>query len=1036
MCHRKGWLKGRRQFNIRVGLLFMHSFQRRLAAALFSATAIVAFATPAVAQQAGLQISVVRNDDGEPVANAEVKIENRAIGYSRTARTDDFGRLRLDVLQTSGVYTVSVLAGDGYESATANPISLRSNFTDSVVIRVGGNVAGEIIVTGSRAVTGINTVNAEVSASLQRDELIALPIEGRDVIRSLIRLPNVVPATGGFAEAPPVSINGANPIETNYLIDGLDNNENFLGGPKFPVPLGFTKTATVLANSYSVEFGRTANGIINFTTPSGTNEVSGEVYTLIRPGRPLDAKSAFPRRDLTGNLVGESFERYQGGFAVGGPIKKDKTFFYANLEYTKDRNLQLVDAPQLGVTSNVTGNNEFVLGSVRLDHNFSDTLTATLRGNVGRVMVDKPGGALGGGNSVFPSAGSIQRRNSTVIAGSINYTGGDWTYDINIQYSRFDWQFNRPKSGPGPQVVIRDQSGLTIGTVGHPGSTFNSLENTYQTIQRLQRTFGNHRITIGGDLISTGINLEGGGNPAGNFTVTLTPAQLAALRAQGKGLELNAQDVISLNPTVNNYAVEVRPQSFGTRQNLLAISVEDEWQISPKLTATAGLRWDYDSLTGKGGTGPDLNNIAPRVSFNYRPDSRSAIRFGAGLFYGKLIYSVISDALQRNSTSPAFLGQLNQLKTLGLIPANTDLNEVTFDGNLVVNPACATTSACPPPSAVQALRNTTAINDLRILNPRGYDNPYSLQLSAGYQYKVTSTISASVDLVYKRSRNLVRLRDLNSPVSFIPNIANLTAANIATLRALPDNASRIALAQTLGLVRTQATADLTRPVARVPGGSRQITISETEGKSDYKAVNIQVNKTRGDDDYAFIFSYTLSKLNNNTDGINFRAANANNFAADYGPSTNDRRHVISAVGFLYPTEGLTLTAAALFQSGQPINFVPDARIFGTQDLNGDGMSFGENFLGNSDRFPGVARNAGRLPSDVTIDLGLRYTLPILNRGIEITADVFNVFNANVQSGFANNATQSNQIQFGGDAAFIQRNAGPPRQFQFGLSYKF
>jgi TonB-dependent Receptor Plug Domain len=100
-------------------------------------------------------------------------------------------------------------------------------------------------------VTGINTVNAQVSSSLPREALTALPIEGRDVIQSLIRLPNVVASTGFFPEAPVVSINGANGLETNYLIDGLDNNENFLGGPKFPVPLGFTKEVTVLANSYS-----------------------------------------------------------------------------------------------------------------------------------------------------------------------------------------------------------------------------------------------------------------------------------------------------------------------------------------------------------------------------------------------------------------------------------------------------------------------------------------------------------------------------------------------------------------------------------------------------------------------------------------------------------------------------------------------------------------------------------------------------------------------------------------------------------------
>jgi opacity protein-like surface antigen len=397
---------------------------------------------------------------------------------------------------------------------------------------------------------------------------------------------------------------------------------------------------------------------------------------------------------------------------------------------------------------------------------------------------------------------------------------------------------------------------------------------------------------------------------------------------------------------------------------------------------------------------------------------------------------VISDALQRNTTSSAFLGQLAQLQQKGLIPAGAALAPLTFDGNLSVNPACATVSSCPSPTAVQNLRDTAQVNEARILNPNGYDNPYSLQLSAGYQYQLSDTVTIGLDLIYNRSYDLLRLRDLNAPAPFSPNLAALTEANIALLRAQPDNAARQALAETLGLVRSQAAADATRPVASVPGGARQITVSETAGHSTYRALNIQINKARGQDSYAFRLSYTLAKLTNDTDDINFRASDANNFGADFGPSANDRRHVISAVGYLYPLEGLTLSIAGLFQSGQPVNFVPDASVFGTQDLNGDGQSFGENFVGNSDRYPGVGRNAGRLPWSTTVDLGVRYAIPAFHGAVELSADIFNIFNANNESGFANAATTSNQVQFGGGAPFVHRNAGPPRQFQFGAAWKF
>ena len=171
----------------------------------FAVVATIAIAAPASAQQAGLQINVVQEDGGAPVAGAKVTIENKEIGFRRSETTDDFGRVRLEALTTSGTYIVSVAANDGYNSAAAAPVSLRSNFTGSVTIRVGGqadnDIGNDIVVTG-RAVTGINTVNAEISSSLPRDALVALPIEGRDVIQALIRLPNVVASTGFFPEAP------------------------------------------------------------------------------------------------------------------------------------------------------------------------------------------------------------------------------------------------------------------------------------------------------------------------------------------------------------------------------------------------------------------------------------------------------------------------------------------------------------------------------------------------------------------------------------------------------------------------------------------------------------------------------------------------------------------------------------------------------------------------------------------------------------------------------------------------------------------
>jgi len=238
-------------------------------------------------------------------------------------------------------------------------------------------------------------------------------------------------------------------------------------------------------------------------------------------------------------------------------------------------------------------------------------------------------------------------------------------------------------------------------------------------------------------------------------------------------------------------------------------------------------------------------------------------------------------------------------------------------------------------------------------------------------------------------------------------------------------------------VRTQPQADATRPVALVPGGARNIVVSETAGQSRYNAANLTLIGTRGKLPIGYRVSYTLSGLRNNTEDINFKAQDANDFDKEWGPSINDRRHVISGVLNYYPWERVTFCMAALIQSGQPVNRIPDATKYGTTDLNGDGRSFGVSYVGNSDRSPGESRNSDRLGWSRVFDLGASYKLPLSRHQLEFRADVFNVFNTVNLSGYSNNATQSNQIQIGPSGRGIdKKNAGPPRQFQFGLRYAF
>lgn len=982
--------------------------------------------------QSGLEITVVDRDTGDPISEIDVQVINNSIGFETSGTTSKQGKVRFTNLSTTGSYIVLIEENETWLTLSSSPVRLRSNTIRSVLMVTAKKKDVELDeVTIQAPVTRINTVNAEVASELSREELETLPVEARDINTALYRLPNVTPATGFFPEAPTVSINGANSLYTNYLIDGMDNNEQFLGGPKFPIPVGFVENVTVLTNNYSTEYGLSGNGVFNITTKSGTNEVSGEAFYVVRPGELFDAESDFARRDLSGNQLKDGFQRHQFGFGVGGPIIKDQTFYYINAEQIFDLKDNLLSSPELGVNETVPGQNRFTYLSGKLDHEWTPNFRSSLRLNTGLVNIERQGGGLDGGVT-FPSAGNSQDRNSFHSALQNNYRLGRWNGETNLQYSRFRWNYSNPENEDTPSATVLGPSGQTIAVIGNPGFEFDNIENTVQVQQKFVRYFDKHTVKIGGEWLSATHDLLGGGNEFGNYLVQLNQNQLDAVRNQSIGTSLDVDD-IPADAQVLNYSVELRPTRFGTTQNIFSFYVEDLYSVNARLNLTFGLRYDYDNLSKGGGDEGDYNNLAPRFNFNYKLDNKSSLRGGYGLFYDKIVYSVYSDALQQNSTAPDFRQQLQALIDQGVLPSDTDIDQVTFNGNVSAGLNDVSYLQGPTSEQVTADRNDIFSNSLRILNPDGYDNPYTHQFSLGYQREMSDDKLFYVDLVHTRSHNLFRLRDLNAPEAYPLDD--------------PDNVS----------VRTVAEADATRPVPiysdqngtfalvngdTLRGVGRNVVMTETKGESEYWAASVNLQKNRKDDDYSYRLTYTLSELRNNTEDINFRAQDANNFEDEWGPSINDRTHLISGFFTWYATEGLAINLASMIQSGQPINRIPDASVYGTTDLNGDGRAFGDAYVGNSDRSPGESRNSDRLPWATTFDLGVRYVIPIgaasSDQRIELSADIFNLFNAQNLSGYANNATQSNQIQVGpaSSGLLVRRNASPPRQFQFTLRYLF
>jgi hypothetical protein len=568
-----------------------------------------------------------------------------------------------------------------------------------------------------------------------------------------------------------------------------------------------------------------------------------------------------------------------------------------------------------------------------------------------------------------------------------------------------------------------------LAVLGHPGFVFDEIENSHILQQKLTFNLKNHKLKTGLQVKSSSFELFGGGNPNGSYTVQLNQNQVNQI--QGIGSSLSPED-IPTNVQVLNYGIELRPSSFQKRQNIYSLYLEDQWTISSRLNFNIGLRYDYDDLSIGGGTSGDLNNLAPRLSANYKLNENLSLRTGYGIYYDKILYAVYGDALQFNSNSADYKRQLQELKNLGILPEDSDLDKITNEGNLTGSDPNVAYLQGTSADLLQNQRGSIFQNELRVINPNGYDNPYSHQFMLGLQQKLNENTVFYIDVMHNRSYNLFRVRNLNAPSAY---------------PIYPDNVNNV-------IVRTAAQADLDRPIPiesnasgnyavidgdTLSGIARNVIMTESKGRSNYYALNLTLQKEKGEDNYSFRLMYTLSYLENNTEDINFRAMDANNFENEWGPSINDRTHLLNGIVSYYPMKNLSLSLTALLQSGQPINRIPDANIYGTSDLNGDGRAFGDAYVGNSDRAPGEDRNSDRLPWSNTFDFSIFYKIPIAEKqDIEIGGQVFNIFNAVNLSGYSNNASQSNQIQVGPESSglIVRRNAAPPRQFQFSMRYLF
>src|SRR5882762_8104631 len=288
----------------------------------------------AYGQATGSFLGTVTDKSGSAVSGASVRVTSQGTGASREAKTDDAGHYIISLLPVS-IYTIRV-EFQGFAAVESKDVKLQVNEQRELDFVLSPATVGSSVEVVASAVT-VETSNPSLGQVITSQQVAQLPLNGRDFVQLATLMPGATAetnpnsffttsATSEVAARGPfsLSVGGSRPNSTDWLIDGVDNNELTSGGISILSSIDSIQEFKVLTYNYSAEYGTRAGPTVLLTTKSGTNGFHGSLFEFLR-NTSLDAKSFFTSST-------EKFNLNQFGGAIGGPIRKNKTFFFVDGE--------------------------------------------------------------------------------------------------------------------------------------------------------------------------------------------------------------------------------------------------------------------------------------------------------------------------------------------------------------------------------------------------------------------------------------------------------------------------------------------------------------------------------------------------------------------------------------------------------------------------------------------------------------------------------------------------------------------------------
>ena len=1010
-------------------------------AALQSAVSVLLVATCVEAQShRGVIRGRVEDASGAVVAGASVLVVNEATNDTRATTSGSAGAFALAEL-APGSWRVEITAPGHKTHVEWLVLEVNQERRADAQLQVGALTDRVEVIA---PVAGVRRDSSAVGTVVENRQILDMPLDGRNFLELTLLAPGTAPAPQGSAASVrgdfSFSVNGAREDFNSFLLDGADNVDPKLNTTGVRPPVDAIQEFEVLTSTPDASHGRHGGSQVSVVMKSGTNRLDGTAYAFVRNGA-LDATNYFaPKSEAE-----PEYQRAQAGFSLGGPVVRDRAFFFADYEGMRaDEGMTRIttvptDAARSALPASfmhpvgaaiaalypranrpgTTGN--FVSSPTQRDlTDHFDIRTDTIVGASLDIMARysfadrrlfEP--FSGPGFSSLPGFGSdVRRRGQNAAASATQILSPSLLNETRVGLNRVSAAVfpesgsvvNRDVGLPEPWSAPRD-AGLSLITVtGYSplGHEYNNPQhgttNTWHVADTLTWTRGNHLIKAGFD--GRFVRQDAFRDVQARGTLTFT-----GLLAGDAFSEL----LFGL-PSFTTLARVDNPQRLRTES--YAWFVQDSYRIRPNVTLTAGLRYDvtsppvdvedratvYDPATGglvhvgtgglpRAGYDADRNNWAPRIGAAWTVDRAAAtvVRGAYGVHYN---HSALAPSEGLYFSDPYFTFAAYFPSPLGVITLSDP-----FPRNFPI----------PTPNPAFGFQR-----DLR--------TPFLHAFNVTLQRQLGATRVAEIAYVGTRGRALIAARDVNQPR---PSAAPLNL----------------------------------RPDPRF----NDITLIESRGRSEYDSFQARFQQR-----YAFgctmLVAYTLGRSMDDASGFFTSAGDPNfpqdsaNLDAEWGRSSFDVRHRFS-VSFSYdfPLD-VTVSGIVQMHSGRPftVALLPEVdnsntgrgslgfgandrpNVSGSTQLDNPGpdgwFNTGAFAMPAFGTFGNSGRNALDGPGYQNVNLAILKRVSVGGTSLQLRAEAFNLLNR-VNFDLPDN--------FFGSPTFGRiLSAGPPRHIQFGARLSF